>query len=65
VTVKIVHYSLGNNRWGDTHDTPASEQLIVFKEGTQISTKVSIYKNLHCSCVTSQCSSTWEFLCTR
>jgi len=31
------------------------------KEGTQISTKVSIYKNLHCSCATSKCSSSWEF----
>jgi len=33
LTVKRVHYSLGNNEWSDTHDTPASEQLILCKEG--------------------------------
>jgi len=61
LTVKRVHYSLGNNEWSDTYDIPASEQLLLCKEGSQISTKVPIYKNLHCSCATSKSPSALEF----
>ena len=62
LTVKRVHYSLDNNEWGDNHDTPASEQLNSVNRGTQISTKVPIYKNPHCSCATCKRSSSLEFL---
>ena len=43
--VKRVHYSLGNNKWGQTYDKPAFEQLIVCKRGTQMSTKWLFVKN--------------------
>ena len=43
--VKRAHYSLDNNKWGDTHDTPAIEQLILCKKGTQMSTNWLFIKN--------------------
>ena len=44
LTVKKVHYSPGNE-WGDTHDAPAIEQLILCKEENQMSTKWLFVKN--------------------
>ena len=45
LTVERVYHSLGSNKWGDTHDTPAFEQLILCKEGDPDINKVAIFKS--------------------
>ena len=60
LAVKRVHHSLGNNKWGDTHDTPVLAQLILCKEENNNVNKVAIYKKMYYSHATSKSSSSLE-----